>query len=173
MMCWIRLYLAKFQLTTPPIPPPPTPFSSAAYMRRWTGSALIQVMAYHLFDAKQLHEPMLWRLVFPAFKWILLRVYLSKYVGKNVFHIQVRKILLSVICVHDYVIHRCQNNWSNISFTFKLFTCAQVPSQHFFSSASTCYMRVGLFLTDAHSPRRTLCYRCLSGSDSTHTPDCF
>ena len=32
---------------------------SAAYMRRWTGSALFQVMACRLFDAKPLPEPML------------------------------------------------------------------------------------------------------------------
>ena len=32
---------------------------SAAYMRRWTGSALVQVMACPLFGAKPLPEPML------------------------------------------------------------------------------------------------------------------
>ena len=31
---------------------------SAAYMRRWTGSALVQVMACRLFGAKPLPEPM-------------------------------------------------------------------------------------------------------------------
>ena len=32
---------------------------SASYMRRWTGSALVQVMAYRLFGAEPLPEPML------------------------------------------------------------------------------------------------------------------
>ena len=32
---------------------------SAAYMRQWTGSALVQVMACHLFGAKPFPEPML------------------------------------------------------------------------------------------------------------------
>ena len=32
---------------------------SAAYMRQWTGSALVQVMACRLFGAKPLPEPML------------------------------------------------------------------------------------------------------------------
>ena len=32
---------------------------SAAYMRQWTGSALVQVMAWRLFGAKPLPEPML------------------------------------------------------------------------------------------------------------------
>ena len=32
---------------------------SAAYMRRWTGSALVQVMACHLFGAKPLPWPIL------------------------------------------------------------------------------------------------------------------
>ena len=32
---------------------------SAACMRQWTGSALVQIMAYCLFDAKPLPEPML------------------------------------------------------------------------------------------------------------------
>ena len=32
---------------------------SAAYMRQWTGSALVQIMACRLFDAKPLSEPML------------------------------------------------------------------------------------------------------------------
>ena len=33
--------------------------SSAAYMHHWPGSALVQVMACHLFGAKPLPEPML------------------------------------------------------------------------------------------------------------------
>ena len=33
--------------------------SGAAYMRRWTGSALVQVMACRLDGAKPLSEPML------------------------------------------------------------------------------------------------------------------
>ena len=39
---------------------------SAAYMHQWTRSALVQVMACHLFGAKPLPEPMLayWRLDF-------------------------------------------------------------------------------------------------------------
>ena len=32
---------------------------SAAYMRQWTESALVQVMACHLFGVKPLHKPML------------------------------------------------------------------------------------------------------------------
>ena len=32
---------------------------SAAYMRHWTESAMVQVMAFRLFGAKPLHEPML------------------------------------------------------------------------------------------------------------------
>ena len=32
---------------------------SAAYVRQWTGSALVQVMIYRLFDAKPLPEPIL------------------------------------------------------------------------------------------------------------------
>ena len=32
---------------------------SAAYMRRWTGSSLVQVMACRLFGAKPLPEPMM------------------------------------------------------------------------------------------------------------------
>ena len=36
-----------------------THFPSAAYMRQWTGSALVQVMACRLFGAKPLPEPML------------------------------------------------------------------------------------------------------------------
>ena len=31
---------------------------NATYMRQWTGSALFQVMAWHLFGAKPLPEPM-------------------------------------------------------------------------------------------------------------------
>ena len=34
-------------------------FPGAAYMRQWTGSALVQIMAWRLFDAKPLCEPML------------------------------------------------------------------------------------------------------------------
>ena len=32
---------------------------SAAYMRQWIGSALVQIIACHLFGAKPLFEPML------------------------------------------------------------------------------------------------------------------
>ena len=32
---------------------------SAAYMHQWIGSALVQIMAYHLFGAKPLSKPML------------------------------------------------------------------------------------------------------------------
>ena len=32
---------------------------SAAYMCRWSGSALVQIIACHLFDATPLREPML------------------------------------------------------------------------------------------------------------------
>ena len=32
---------------------------SAAYMRKWIGSALVHTMAYRLFGAKPLSEPML------------------------------------------------------------------------------------------------------------------
>ena len=32
---------------------------NAAYMRQWTGSALVQIMACRLFGAKPLPEPML------------------------------------------------------------------------------------------------------------------
>ena len=32
---------------------------SDVYMRQWTGSSLIQVMALHLFGDKPLHQPML------------------------------------------------------------------------------------------------------------------
>ena len=39
-----------------PINSPP---SSAAYMRQWTGSALVQIMACRLFGAKPISEPML------------------------------------------------------------------------------------------------------------------
>ena len=34
-------------------------YNSAAYMRQWTRSALVQVMACRLFGAKPLPEPML------------------------------------------------------------------------------------------------------------------
>ena len=37
-------------------PPPPPP--SAAYVRQWTRSALVHVMACHFFGAKPLQEPM-------------------------------------------------------------------------------------------------------------------
>ena len=37
---------------------------SAAYMRKWTGSALVQVMACRLFGAKPLPEPM------PVYCWL-------------------------------------------------------------------------------------------------------
>ena len=33
--------------------------ASAAYMRQWTGSALVQIMACRLFGTKPLSEPML------------------------------------------------------------------------------------------------------------------
>ena len=49
---------------------------SAAYMRQWTGSSLVQVMACRLFDAKPLPEPMLayTQLDFGnTFQWILNR----------------------------------------------------------------------------------------------------
>ena len=36
-----------------------TPMYSAAYMRRWSGSTLVQVMACRLYGAKPLPEPML------------------------------------------------------------------------------------------------------------------
>ena len=39
-----------YSITSPP---------SAAYMREWIGSALVQIMACHLFGAKPLPEPML------------------------------------------------------------------------------------------------------------------
>ena len=41
---------------------------SAAYMRRWTGSALIQIMACLLFSAKPLPEPMLFLSIGPLRK---------------------------------------------------------------------------------------------------------
>ena len=34
-------------------------YPSAAYMRHWTGSALVQIMACHLFGAKPLSKPIL------------------------------------------------------------------------------------------------------------------
>ena len=45
-----RLFLATFLNSSPP---------SAAYIRQWIGSALVQVMACRLFGAKPLPEPML------------------------------------------------------------------------------------------------------------------
>ena len=41
------------------LPPPPPPPPSAAYMRQWIGSVLVQIMACRLFGAKPLPEPML------------------------------------------------------------------------------------------------------------------
>ena len=49
----IKVVLAHTQQLTPPPP------SSAAYMRLWTGSALVQIMACRLFGAKPSPEPML------------------------------------------------------------------------------------------------------------------
>ena len=42
-----------------PTPPHPPPHPSAAYMRQWTGAALVLVMVCRLCVAKPLHEPML------------------------------------------------------------------------------------------------------------------
>ena len=65
----------KTTLTSPP---------SAAYMRRWTGSALAQVNACRLFGAKTLLEPMLIFFVNGTlrneFQWI------SNQNAKNVIH---------------------------------------------------------------------------------------
>ena len=45
-----KIQHSKFEQSTPP---------SAVCMPQWTGSALVQVMAYHLFSTKPLPEPML------------------------------------------------------------------------------------------------------------------
>ena len=50
-----QFHSQDFGSFVPPPPPPP----SATYMRQWTGSALVQVMACRVFGAKILHEPML------------------------------------------------------------------------------------------------------------------
>ena len=50
----------------------PSP-SNAAYMRHWTGSSLVQVMACLLFGAKPLPEPMLVYCQLDIIKWNLNR----------------------------------------------------------------------------------------------------
>ena len=47
---------------------------SAAYMRQWIGSALVQVMACRLFGAKPLHAPMLGYLQLDPWEQILVKL---------------------------------------------------------------------------------------------------
>ena len=56
-MCWIYLkYIHTITIASPNIN---SSSSSASYLHQWTGSAAVQVMACHLFNAKPLPEPML------------------------------------------------------------------------------------------------------------------
>ena len=48
---------------------------SAAYMHHWTGSALVQVMACHLFGTKPLPEPMLTYSQWTIFSEIWIQIY--------------------------------------------------------------------------------------------------
>ena len=52
----IKLYITKGQHIVSGLNSSPP---SAAYMRHWTGSAFVQVMACRLFGTKPLPEPML------------------------------------------------------------------------------------------------------------------
>ena len=62
---------------------------SATYMHQWTGSSLIQLMAWHLFDAKPLPEPMLpycqldsWKQISVKFEFKFYHFHSRKYIWK-------------------------------------------------------------------------------------------
>ena len=57
---YIHVYVSGYNLHTDYTPPNPYLISpSAAYMRQWTGSSLVQLMACRLIGAKPLPEPVL------------------------------------------------------------------------------------------------------------------
>ena len=80
-MKYFLAHIARVHIDFNPSPP------SAAYMRRWTGSALVQVMACRLFGAKPLLEPMLaycqldsWEQILVKFKSEFYHFHSRKYI---------------------------------------------------------------------------------------------
>ena len=57
IILWTMLH--RFRCISPPPPPPPPPPPCTAYMHRWSGSALVQIIAWRLDGTKPLSGPML------------------------------------------------------------------------------------------------------------------
>ena len=103
------------------IPPPPP---SAAYMRHWIGSALVQVMDCRLFGAIPLHEPMLAgdrRIPLTKGQWHGERFYLMTW----------------MLCTVDYctytVLWRCRLNmtrYSSLGLMCDMYICCQCWRHH-------------------------------------------
>ena len=76
----IFLKVAHYSNSIPPPPPPPPLDSfppSAAYMRRWTGSALVQIMACRVDAVMTLSQPMLTYCQLDHKEYISMKFYLE------------------------------------------------------------------------------------------------
>ena len=87
-MCWTTIYERRFIYTLINTLDINSSHPSAAYMRQWTGSALVQVMACRLFGAKLLPEPMLaycqldsWEQISVKLEWEFFHFHSRKCIG--------------------------------------------------------------------------------------------
>ena len=120
MLPWFRwnytIIWQSIKLTINSSPP------SAAYMRQWAGSALVQVMACRVLDAKPLPEPMLTYCQLDSWQHILVKF------ESEFYHFHSRKNAIENVCQTGG--HLVQGGWVNgLTHCFKFQTNHQVLKQ--------------------------------------------
>ena len=99
---------------------------SAAYMRQWIGSALVQIMACYLFGTKPLSEPVLcsglvivnWTLR-TNFNEILkqdAKLSIHKYTSENIVHTIANALELHLSCTHPSIWYFISSHWCQVTF---------------------------------------------------------